>query len=741
LTVLTVIAIGLAIFFYSLKCLDAPITPAYRRMLSVCRLLFLGLLLYLMTRPFVTETVREPVSPVLYIALDDSRSMSFPVDPTRKETGNPQSSRWERTIQRLTQDGIIDLWEKRNYRLRYTLFSDASNPPSSDTLWSSALPLSATPTFDRTNIGTPIARFTQTRDRDEESCLLLFTDGQWNAGQSPVSAAASLNADARGEDYPASLYTFGIGTVNTVFDIILDRAQLPHTARAEEPLTLRVHLLVRGNPPSTPITLRVRGESLDNEQIYFEEKDVTLPSQNFGTFVEFDLPSLKIGEYTFSVEAVPSPGELMDENNRLVRGIRIREAQDRVLMLTSGPDFEFKLLKRILEDSETIDSVSYLKHENGLTRLGDRQWIARQNTPSNSQPEQPVIPSLDELSETLDRWAVVILHNMDFDDNDAVFAQRLNDYTANGGGVLFIPGSYNKQAIPLNISEALPSPIARIFVPEYRHVALKDGDAGYSTFFGGLETALPPLLHFYRIRPRPVSGKGLLQGQTPQSEVVPLVSQHRYGLGRIVVMSANSFWRWPMLTGKDILTPFWLTVLYQCRPRMRSGEGQLTTNGFLYETLESVHVTYTAGETVQYATRSGVPATVQGPSHRESLWLTPSQSSADRFEADYTPTEPGDYAIATDTSDAMVSFQVENAQTETTELRQNIEDLRAIAKAGGGEYANAPAWKQLAANLPVSQQIRIEQRTRFLGEKWWMASVMILFLALEWFLRWRRGLP
>ena len=111
------------------------------------------------------------------------------------------------------------------------------------------------------------------------------------------------------------------------------------------------------------------------------------------------------------------------------------------------------------------------------------------------------------------------------------------------------------------------------------------------------------------------------------------------------------------------------------------------------------------------------------------------------YQGRYTPVEMGRYEAEAATREASAAFQVTESQVEMSDLRQNLAALREMAAAAGGEYANQPAWKSLAERLPPSTRIEEESRIRFRGEKFWVATTLILFLALEWFIRWRKGLP
>lgn len=742
--VLTIITLGLAAYLYSIRCLNAPISSRIRVTLAAFRGVFLLVLLYLLTYPQVREILKVTSSPRLYVALDDSLSMEFPSDPPAA-SGKMGPSRWETTIRQLRDDGLIEAWERKGFQMRYLLLSNAiTDAPGAATSWSSRFPRSATPVAYQTNLSAAIDKFSEALSPNESAYLLLFTDGQWNLGRNPIAAAAQLTTEVQGSRPP--IYTFGVGPAAAVRDVIVDSIQLPSTARSGESLQLKAHLLARGVAPGTAITLHVRGETSGGDQVVDLTQKLTVPPDGEDLFATFDLPKLERGQYLFTARAESFEGEWVESNNQLTRGIQIRDAKDGVLLLSSAPDWEFKYLKRTLENQDKLEVHAYLSHENGLNRLGDREWVNQHSkAPEAEAKESAAYASLEELQEDLARWPVIVLHNFTFTVERVEFARQLKNYIENGGGVIFLPGVNNEVKLPQALWNLLPSPLNDSFAFAERATIAKtslepnDPFANLAQDVPGLD--LPPLNN--QVTPRNPTGAGkiLLQGMAAMNESVPLATLYRYGLGRIVVLGSQSFWRWNLLTGRDVLTPFWLTVLYQGCPRLQSQSGEIQIDGYLFNAYDKVRIAWRMGERIGDATASAVPLDVKGPSRPETIWLAPAGDAPGVFETQYTPTEPGTYQVASWAHDASAEFRVENTAIEYRDLRQNISDLRELARIGGGEYSNQPAWKELANRLPLNVKTIREDRIRFLGEKWWMATLLILFLGCEWFMRWKKGMP
>ncbi len=743
MVVLIVITLGAALYLYSIKCLKAPIPPSIRSALTACRIVFLLALLYLLTLPHIREILNIPTPATLHIVLDDSLSMSYPADPpTAPDNEGP--SRWNTAINQLKKKGLLDSWENKGFELRYSLLSDISSENAQNRpVWLSRFPASATPSYSFSDIGAAVSRFADSLSPDITTKLLLFTDGRWNQGQNPISSASRLTAST--QEIRPPVYTFGIGTTSPIQDIIVDSIQAPSSARSGQPLELRAHIILRGGDPAAVYTTRMTVQNRSGDMIVENQQDASPEPDSSELNLSFDIPDLEKGYYILSVAVDPMPGEWITSNNHQIKGINIREAQDKVLLITSAPDWEFKYLKRTLEDQKALDVNAFLHHQNGLSPLGDRSWIQKHSDDPPAE-DTPDYKHLADLQDKLNQWPVIILHNFAFSIDRIEFVNKLRQYIEEGGGLIFIPGPNNSAMPPQALQDAAPAPVARAFTPKTRAALAKialDSEAPFAELIhNNPQQDLPPLGGYVTARPRSDSAKSLLNGQAAMNEQVPLVTLHRYGLGRIVILKSRSFWRWNLLTGKDLLTPFWMTVLFQSCPRLEEQSGEIQVDGYLFNSFDSVRIAYRSANRIAEATSSsGIGINVRGPSRKETVWLTPSGDSPGVFETRYTPVEPGDYQAATFTENASAEFRVENTAAELSDLRQNIEDLCTLSELTGGEYANLPAWKTMADRIPFETKVIREERSRFIGEKWWIVALLITFLGVEWFLRWMKGLP
>jgi len=386
-----------------------------------------------------------------------------------------------------------------------------------------------------------------------------------------------------------------------------------------------------------------------------------------------------------------------------------------------------------------------LRHqEEKLFRLGDRSWVRKQTTaPGEQITSAPNLSSLSELERMKD-WSLIVLHNFSFTAAHESFASQLRKYIEEGGSVLFLPGDHTA-SIPSSLRDILPAPMSIPHSIRLQTVFVDPQSMAGATMLKTLQayksSDLPPLIPLFLPMAASIGGNVLLYGQASAGERVDLMKQHRFGLGRIVTLASNAFWRWGLQTEHDILPAFWLAVLYQCKPHLSKDEGELYTDGFLYEVYQPMKIFFAAKAGIGDATIGGVPVVISHATREETVWLNPSEDGGSLFETVYTPVEPGEYQLVNQLADASAEVRVEANLIELNDLSQNSRDLREIAENSGGIYANYQAWKALIDSLPKTAKTQIEEQNRFLGEKWWMVVLLIGLLGFEWYMRWRKGLP
>lgn len=724
----SLIVVGTCLYLYSLRGLDVPLSGWIRSSLVGARLVFLLALLWLMTLPQTRDVSTLSIPPSLFVVLDDSSSMQMPLGGGE----TPSQPRWDAALESLQSPDALPALEDRGFPLSVATLSDGGNA------WSARLPLSASPVYPRTNLARSVYAWAEASPEADASYLLLVTDGQYNEGESPKEAWDRVQSGLESID-TRRVYTLGIGPVLAPYDLAIDAVEISDPVRPEQPFEVTVQVLVQGQASQAmfPLSLLVRtetGDQLLQREAFIE----TRPDESAAT-ATLQVEGLPSGNYIIEASIPSQPNELSSSNNMKDRGLRIDEALDPVLVLTGGPNWDFKFMKRMLEDEPELDMSAWLVHDLGLTPLGDRGWVENRSEATGSAPQD--IYSLSELIETQPDWSAVVLHNMRYTANDLPFAEWLADYVSNGGGVLVLPGNHSSLQLPSRIAEVLPAPLTASAVYQDSPISILPDQVQVDTLATTLQRyeALPPLPGIYRLIQAAMTSRPLVMAQVFGETPMPVVQETRTGLGTVIHVLADQLHRLKFVMQDSPLRSFWLSLIYQCNNRLQPRSGQITTDAYFYEALSPVAIQYQSRDRIQGASGTVPALTVAGPSGEERIWLSPLGDG--RFDGTYTPVQPGLYSLQETISGASTSIRVGTGSQESANLQQNVSELRALADASGGRYANLPAWQELLGEIPFQSRVIEEERLLFIGERWWVGSLLILFLAIEWFIRWRKGLP
>ncbi|HEY2951602.1 MAG TPA: vWA domain-containing protein, partial [Verrucomicrobiae bacterium] len=157
--------------------------------------------------------------------------------------------------------------------------------------------------------------------------VLMLTDGDWNLGKSPLSAATRL----RGENVP--IYTVAIGSETPLPDLVLQQVIAPSYGLMGEQISIpyRVQSFLP-REVKTVITLSsARGVDV--------RKEITIPA--FAQLQDSIVWSPRgLGEYTLTLKLPVQPDEYLSDNNDQTFRISIRTEKLNVLVVDSLPRWE-----------------------------------------------------------------------------------------------------------------------------------------------------------------------------------------------------------------------------------------------------------------------------------------------------------------------------------------------------------------------------------------------------------------
>lgn len=459
------------------------------RKLLFVRTVIILLLLFLLADPLISYVKREKVKPVLPVLIDVSKSMV--IDEPQQRSDSLRS-----VINKLKS-----LLEKR-FRLEFFEFWSDLQPYKDSLMW----------THEGTAIGDAIETIEK---RLSPPGILLVTDGASNMGKHPLWVAKYT-------DFP--IFVLGFGPSSPKGDISITRVRRNTIVYAEDEVPVEVWIKADGYKGETTSLWLKEGERvIATEEIKFKED---LEER----VVKFKVIPRTPGTKLYQVSMTPLDRELNLENNSRKFALKVLKSKNKILYISSSPNWEYKFLKLTLETDPTLELHSYIS-------LGEQKKLT-----------YPAGKEIRLTKKNLVEYDCIIIHNIPYDklpgEIPALLAELVGDL---GKSLLLIGGEELKGYAGSRLEEMLPvifenrvekKPFQIEFTPEGKeHPVIKSA---------GEREDLPPLLGCNRLRGvKPGSTVWATNPaiKTPQGRL-PVITQSIYGKGKVVVITCFPLWRW-----------------------------------------------------------------------------------------------------------------------------------------------------------------------------------------------------
>ncbi|HEY2845613.1 MAG TPA: glutamine amidotransferase, partial [Bryobacteraceae bacterium] len=446
------------------------------------------------------------------------------------------------------------------------------------------------------------------------------------------------------------------------------------------------------------------------------------------------------------------PGEENAKNNKLTRLVNVDNRKPRILYLEGEPRWEFKFLRRAVEDDRNIDLVSILRTtQNKIYRQGI----------SNPKELEDGFPSR---VEELFGFEGVILGSVDAAYLTPTQQDLIHQFVdRRGGGLLFLggrdslaDGGYAKSAL----NDLLP-----VTLPDKKDTFIRMSAtaeltaAGRDSLITRLEEnpdrnvdrwkKLPYLMNF-QDPGQPKPGAVVLADAIPSSGGrVPLLITQNFGRGRTAVFATAGSWRWQMLQpladkSHEMFFQQLLRWLVTETPRRVIGS---TPQQLL---ADENHVKLRAevrDKTFLAASDATVQANILGPEGiAESVEMRPEPLESGVYSADWTTPKAGSYLVemlakrgTEELGRDVLTFRREDGVAENFHVEQNRELLEKLSSETGGRYYAPADAQKLSKEISYSEAGITVRETR---DRWVMPAVFLLLVGIrscEWLLRRKWG--
>jgi uncharacterized membrane protein len=685
--------------------------------------LLVALLLLMLWHPALSIATLRAQQNIVAVLVDDSGSMAHP-----DEAGG--ATRRAAAVQVLDSGLLKSLQDKFQVRL-YRLTDRLDRFDKLEQLTSSA---------PATHIGDGLKQVVAVAASLPIGAVVLASDGADNSGGVDLETIAEI----RRQRIP--IHTIGFGQEKTARDVEISDVQLPARALPDSRLGALVSFHQHGYAgQKATITLREKQRVLAQQQVTLKGDGI---EQSEAVLFNAGAAGVRAVETTIE----PLPGEENAKNNMITRLVNVDQRKPRILYLEGEPRWEFKFLRRAVEDDPNIDLVTMLRTtQNKIYRQG----IADQHELEDGYPTKV---------EQLFAFDGLIMGSVDAPYLTPTQQNLIHDFVdRRGGGLLFLGG---KDALSDGgWKQSADADLLPVTLPDRKDTFFRVGAtveltaAGADSLITRLEDEpvknvdrwkrLPDVMHVQDVgQPKP-GGVVLVNALPTTGGKVPLLITQNFGRGRTAVFATGGSWRWQMLQpvadkSHEMFYQQLLRWLVSDTPR------RVTTSTPKQVISDDAHVSLRAqvrDRTYLQASDAKTEAHILGPDGlAETIEMRPDALEAGVYTADWTTPKAGSYlveVVSTRGTEELgrdtITFRREDGVAENFHTEQNRELLEKLASETGGRYYRPEDAQKLGKDISYSEAGITVRETRDL---WDMPIVFLLLLVLrsaEWLLRRKWG--
>lgn len=426
----------------------------------------------------------------------------------------------------------------------------------------------------------------------------------------------------------------------------------------------------------------------------------------------------------------------------------------RILYIQNSLGFDFKFLRKAIVSDRNLQLQAFV-------RWGDGKIV------SLSERGQAAQSRLDLSQNGLARYSVVILGDLAPDALTPDNLREIKEFVNRGGGLVLLGGE-NLLASPATAGTALAE-ISPVKLPaEFRQgqfdVAITENGLRHPVF-GPLfanNKDFPSLLSFNATVVSNPTAEVLIE-TGGAGEKHPIIAASRFGQGKVVVVLSNTLYRWQLAakytqSDKSPYNTFWTQLMDWLIPKEQDKQGsnklELYTERPQYMLGEPVEVRAIVRQTDGGKAPASVALSVKTPDEKSfeytmkpAMLPTTGGQQVPGYRVVVEPNVPGVFAgkaqvqAGAEKLEGESRFVIQKPATELTQKPIDRDLLRRIAQESGGQYFALGQQDQwLEAIHAKDQQFSRPQ----LLEIWNHPAVLALLLALlagDWLLRKKWNLP
>ena len=487
-----------------------------------------ALLLFLLWHPALSVSTLKPQQNIVAVVIDDSTSMT---------TSDENSTRKE-AAEKVLNGGLLKALQERFQVRLYKMSDHAERIDKLEQLTAGAT---------ATHIGETLKQVAADGSSLPIGAMILLSDGADNSGGVDLETLAEI----RRQRIP--VHTIGLGRETMSHDVEISNVDVASRALPESRLGATVSFHQHGyTGQKAKITLK-EGSKIVASQ------DVTLKAEGTEQVETVLFNPGDAGVKTIEAAIEPFPNEENLRNNRVTRLVNVDARKPRLLYLEGEPRWEFKFLRRAVEDDKYIDLFSILRTaQNKLYR--QEQKDGKQGLTNTNELKDGFPSTVEELFG----FDGIIFGSVDapyLTKNQQEMVKQFVD--RRGGGVLFLGGKDSLS--DGGWAKSVDADILPTVLPDRKNTYSFVGadveltPAGQDSLITRIEE--DPIKNVERWKKLPYIRTFQDPGEPKLGAVVlanfipkegggvkrPLLITMNYGRGRSAIFATGGSWRWQML--------------------------------------------------------------------------------------------------------------------------------------------------------------------------------------------------
>jgi len=721
LLVLLVVAVGGGLF-WNLRQRHGFLNNTRSGLIWLAQTALIALILFMLWHPAISVARLRPQQNVVAVLVDHSRSMGI-ADEGKTRLQNAEDVLDNQLLPDLSKRFQVRLYEFGRDAVR---IDQARNLAADD---------------NATRIGDSLKHIASEAGTMPLGAIVVLSDGGDNTGGIDRETISQLR------QLRVPVNTVGFGPDHFAKDIEIVDVAAPARALPQSKLSARVAIRQHGYAGAR-VKLMVR----ENDHPVAQQEVVLRPDVDQSETILFNAGPA--GAHSFQIGIEPQDGEQNKQNNAVVRLINVGEKKMRVLYLEGEPRWEFKFIRRAVEEDPSVEIFTILRTTQNKTYRQSTTGVVDAHELENGFPTKP---------EELFKYDGLIIGSVEATSFSNEQQAMIRDFAdRRGGGVLFLAGRF-----ALSDGSYAKTPMAEMMplhlMPEkswsrdFATAALTD--AGRESFITRIEEGRDPNIGRWLKMPQ-VANYAVMGSPKPGAEVLmtvaenghrpsPLLAIQNYGHGRVGVFATAGSWRWKMLQDHTDRSHamFWSQLL---RWMVNETPGQVLSSTPHQVLADDTNVPFRVSvrdktyETVSGAT---VQTTIVRPDGRSDVMeLKPDPLEPGTYTGAYSADKPGTYVAETiahqdktELGRDTLTFRREDGVAENFGAAQNRDLLEKLSSDTGGSYYTPATAKKLTGEVAVSEAGITAHDNLDIWDMPILFLLVILIRGGEWLLRRKWG--